>query len=373
MCPILTPILAMAATVLGTVAIATVAAAQSPDAVAQRADGAIRFATFNAALNEKEAGGILARLRGGADPQARMVAEVIQRVRPDVLVLQELDRDPDEAALAVFAADYLAAGQNGAEPIDYPHRVFPESNTGVLAPVDFDGDGRITLPNDAYGFGFHPGQYAFALLSRHPVVAARTFARTPWADVPGAVFPRDVGARSGFREFRLSSKTHLVADIDVFGTTVHVLAAHPTPPVFDDARDLNGRRNADEIRLLADLLHDEESWYATADAGSGGGLREPARAVLMGDLNADPGRGDGRPGAISRLLDDVRISPVVPQSARGDITATFNGGMRVDYVLPTADWIVTGSGVFWPADDDPLARLNDASDHHLVWVDVRLP
>ena len=34
---------------------------------------------------------------------------------------------------------------------------------------------------------------------------------------------------------------------------------------------------------------------------------------------------------------------------------------------------VADSGVFWPVLDDPLARLNDTSDHHSVWVDVRLP
>jgi hypothetical protein len=29
--------------------------------------------------------------------------------------------------------------------------------------------------------------------------------------------------------------------------------------------------------------------------------------------------------------------------------------------------------VFWPVPSDPLARLNDASDHHLVRVDVFVP
>ncbi len=47
--------------------------------------------------------------------------------------------------------------------------------------------------------------------------------------------------------------------------------------------------------------------------------------------------------------------------------------MRVDYVLPTTSLRVTGSGVFWPEEGDALARLNDASDHRLVWVDVALP
>jgi hypothetical protein len=28
------------------------------------------------------------------------------------------------------------------------------------------------------------------------------------------------------------------------------------------------------------------------------------------------------------------------------------------------------SGVFWSVAVDPLARLNDASDHHPTWVDL---
>jgi len=33
------------------------------------------------------------------------------------------------------------------------------------------------------------------------------------------------------------------------GQVIHILASHPTPPVFDGVEDRNGRRNHDEIRL----------------------------------------------------------------------------------------------------------------------------
>jgi hypothetical protein len=33
---------------------------------------------------------------------------------------------------------------------------------------------------------------------------------------------------------------------------------------------------------------------------------------------------------------------------------------------------VLGSGVFWPVAADPPARLDDASDHHATWVDLRV-
>lgn len=49
------------------------------------------------------------------------------------------------------------------------------------------------------------------------------------------------------------------------------------------------------------------------------------------------------------------------------------GNLRVDYVLPSIDLDVVGSGVYWPTTDDPHAYLNRASDHRLVWIDVRLP
>jgi hypothetical protein len=56
------------------------------------------------------------------------------------------------------------------------------------------------------------------------------------------------------------------------------------------------------------------------------------------------------------------------------------GNMRVDYVLPSTGLTITGSGIFWPQANSPLARLiakdptggrrHASSDHRLVWVDV---
>nr|WP_232372628.1 endonuclease/exonuclease/phosphatase family protein [Acuticoccus mangrovi] len=336
------------------------------------AEGAIRFATFNAALTEDRPGGLLERLSGGGDAAARDVAEVIQRVRPDILVLQELDRDAAGRSLALFRDEYLARPQGGAAPIAYPHALFPESNTGEPSGVDLDGDGVAGGPSDAKGFGRHPGQYAFAVLSRLPLGGAATFRNLLWRDVPDGLMPLSHYSEAAQAVLPLSSKTHLAVTVETARGPILLLAAHPTPPVFDDPDiDWNGRRNADEIRLLVDLLPGELPAYVVPDEGALGA--RPAHAVVLGDLNADPTRGDARPGAIARLIDDPRIQDVVPTSANGDITADFNGGMRVDYVLPTAGLEVTGSGVFWPATGDPLARLNATSDHHLVFVDVRLP
>ena len=61
-----------------------------------------------------------------------------------------------------------------------------------------------------------------------------------------------------------------------------------------------------------------------------------------------------------------------PRVDTADFSEPAPGNLRVDYVLPSRPLQVRGSGVFWPVAADPLARLNDASDHHLVWVDLRV-
>jgi hypothetical protein len=45
--------------------------------------------------------------------------------------------------------------------------------------------------------------------------------------------------------------------------------------------------------------------------------------------------------------------------------------MRLDYVLPSTGFEYIGSGIFWPANESPEAKIADGSDHHLVWVDVK--
>lgn len=331
--------------------------------------GVVRFATFNAALNAPEAGGLVARLEGGGDLQARRVAEIVQRVRPDVLLLQELDRDASGRSLALFLADYLAVPQNGAAAIDYPYTVYPPSNTGVPTGVDIDGDGVAGGPNDAKGFGWHEGQYAFALLSRLPLGEPRTFASLLWRDMPGNLMPSAYYSPAAQDVLPLSSKTHLVVPVETAGRPVFVVAAHPTPPVFDDARDWNGRRNSDEIRLLVDILSGAD--YLVDDAGVAGGLPEGARFVVMGDLNADPARGDSRPGAVGQLLAHPAVADPVPRSGLSTATALFGGGLRVDYVLPSANLgAPAASGVVRYGEDDPLAALAEASDHFMVFVDV---
>jgi 3-phytase/alkaline phosphatase D len=181
--------------------------------------------------------------------------------------------------------------------------------------------------------------------------------------------------------FRLSSKSHWDIPVDLGnGVVVHVLASHPTPPVFDGAEDRNGKRNADEIRFWADYIDPARSGWVVDDAGVRGGLRGGERFVVMGDCNADPVKGDSVPGAAQQLTGHGLVNAqLVPSAQRyGNSTtntADFAQDLRVDYVLPSrAGWVVLDGAVYWPVGTHPQASLvanANASDHRLVWLEVR--
>jgi endonuclease/exonuclease/phosphatase family metal-dependent hydrolase len=364
---------------------------------------AIRIATYNLALERREAGRLGEELRSGTSDQARKLAEVIQRVRPDVLVLNELDRDAAGENLELFHRHYLEVSQNGQQPISYDFRLFPETNTGQPSGQDLNGNGVLDEPDDAYGYGRFPGQYALAVLSRFPIQREelRTFQRFLWSDLPGAKQPFDPQTKQPYyptavwSALRLSSKNHVITPIETPVGRIHLLAAHPTPPVFDGPEDRNGCRNHDEIRFLADLIDPDRSGYAVDDQGRWGGLPQGSRFIVVGDLNADPFDGDSSAQAIDQLLGhpliDARQIPTSAGAVEASVlqgganaqhrgnpahdTGDFNdqsvGNLRVDYVLPSKNLSVVGSGVFWPSADLSESQIAAASDHRLVWIDIK--
>ena len=375
----------------------------------------VRVATFNVSLNRFNQGDLLADLAGGQNPQARAVAEIIQRSRPDVLLLNEFDEDLSGRTLQVFLDEYLAVSQNGATPIVYEHRFVAGSNTGVPSGFDLNNDGSVGGPDDAFGFGFFPGQFAMAVVSRFPIIEKdiRTFQQFLWKDMPGALLPDDPSTPEPADWFspeelevvRLSSKSHWDVPVQLpGGTVVHLLASHPTPPVFDGPEDRNGRRNRDEIRFWADYVTPGAGGYIRDDAGVTGGLAEGASFVIAGDKNADPFDGDDTDEAILQLLTAGRVNAAFTPGALGGIdaaaaqggandahagdpshdTADFNDNpapcnLRADYVLPSADLPIGNAGVFWPRTGEFLHPLVGpgfpivSSDHRLVYVDLALP
>jgi len=380
----------------------------------------LRFATFNASMNRSSDGALRQDIESGTNAQLQAIAEIIQRVDPDVLLINEFDYDPAGDLPALFNQNYLSVAQNvsgvgGTSGVDYAHTFTAPSNTGVASGFDLDNDGTVGGPNDAKGFGFFEGQFGMAVLSKFDIdeVAARTFQTFLWKDMPGARLPADPSDTDGNGDtanwytpdelavLPLSSKSHWDLPIIVGDQTVHLLASHPTPPVFDGPEDRNGLRNADEIRFWADYVNGAA--YIADDAGGVGGLGAGAHFVIAGDLNADPLDGDSLPGAAQQLLNDALVNTaLMPSSAGGpDATArqglnsashlgdpTFDtadfgetpfgpGNLRVDYVLPSATLDLIGGGVFWPKAVDPLFPLVGdfpfpTSDHRLVWVDVEI-
>src|SRR5690554_7367782 len=181
----------------------------------------LRVASYNVSLYSDEPGGLVRRLQAG-DDGARRVAAVLQRVRPDVVLLNEFDHVADGSAAELFQRGYLERAQpGGGQPIRYPYRYLAPVNTGVPSGLDLDGNGTVggegrARGNDAWGYGLHPGQYGMLLLSRYPIDAdaARTFRLLKWSAMPGARRPVDPDTGAPFHrddvweQLRLSSKSH---------------------------------------------------------------------------------------------------------------------------------------------------------------------
>lgn len=365
----------------------------------------VRFATFNASLNRGAEGELLADLSTPDNEQAQVIAEIIQRNDPDVLLVNEFDYVEGGAAAELFRDNYLAVGQNGAEPVDYPYYFVAPSNTGIPSDHDLNNDGVVGGPDDAFGFGLFPGQYGMVVYSKYPIDTAkvRTFQNFRWTDMPHNLLPTEFYSPEEREILRLSSKSHWDVPIRIDRKkTVHFLVSHPTPPTFDGPEDRNGRRNHDEIRFWADYVDSKRtSYYIYDDDGRRGGLVPGSDFVIAGDQNADPLDGDSYEGAINQLLEHRAVNAKTPPASEGAVeasalqgginlehlgdprfdTADFAeppGNIRVDYVLPSKSLRILDSAVFWPVSSDPLSWLTGtypfpSSDHRLVWVDVRLP
>ena len=362
----------------------------------------VMLATVNASLNRSAAGALGTELQavidgGSPGTQLAAVLEIIAINHPDILLINEFDYAPANAEMIRQITGYADAF---AAP----------ANTGIPSGFDLDNNGSVGGGNDAFGFGFYPGQFGMVVLSRYEITEVRTFQHFLWKDMPGALLPENADGSSFYSDdeldvFRLSSKSHWDLTIDVAGRDLHFLVSHPTPPVFDGPEDRNGTRNHDEIRFWADYLRPSTSKYIYDDEGRRGGLQPGSAFVIAGDLNSDPIDGDSIPGSIQQLLDHPRVNTKVTPRSDGGVAATerqgqnnvletaqfdtadfgeaqFNGpgNLRADYVLPSNQIKIEDAAVFWPADENsPGWDLTGAgfpvisSDHRLVWVDVFIP
>lgn len=333
----------------------------------------LRIATYNAGLSRSGPGLLLRDILKGDDPQIAAAVQVMASLDADVLVLTAVDYDLDLVALSAFA-DLLATA--GAA---YPYRFALRPNTGLTTGLDLDGNGYLGDARDAQGYGRFAGEAGMAVLSRLPIGAAsaRDFSGFLWRDLPGALLPDPF---PGADIQRLSTTGHWEVPVTLpDGRNLALLVWYATPPIFDGPEDRNGRRNHDEAAFWARLID--------------GALPFPAPAtpfILLGDANLDPVDGDGLTAGIAGLLAHPKLQDPGPRGTSGRVdpgqqgdaaldTADYTadagpGGLRVDYILPSADLTVTGSGVLWPPESDPLAAtLATASRHRPVWVEITLP
>ncbi len=310
----------------------------------------------------------------GEDEQLGAVFAVITETRPDILLIQDFDYDYDGHALTAFR-DALAA--SGGPQYSYLFAARP--NSGMATGLDMDGNGRLGEARDAQGYGRFNGQGGMAILSRLPLEtgAARDFSTFLWRDFPGAILPQVNGAPfpspAAQAVQRLSSIGHWDVPVRLpDGRALHLLAFHATTPVYDGDEDRNGRRNHDEV-MFWPLLLDGALPFIPPDGP----------VVVLGDANLDPEDGEGRQAAIHALLAHPALQDPASKSAGagelGDATDSVDwdeprpGNLRVDYVLPSAELNVIGTGVFWPAAGAPGANeAATASRHRLVWVDLDL-
>lgn len=315
----------------------------------------VRIATWDPGLS-RDGPGLLLRDIGRDDGQVLAAAQVIVAKAPDVILLTGFDWDLDGRALEAFASLLERQGH------PMPHRFAGQPNRGLQTGLDLDGDGRGGQPRDAQGYGEFTGQQGMAVLSRLPIADVTDHSAVLWRDMPGNRMPPSDHADIQ----RLSSAAHWDVTLQGPAGPLHLLAFSATPPAFEDR---NVARNHDEAGFWLDHLpHDP--------------------FVVIGNLNLDPADGDGEPSALDALLTVTQDSAPrgdwqPPQTGanaghRGDPaldTAEYDrpGNLRLDYVLPARGMQVTGSGVFWPSPDDPLAEaVATASHRKLVWVDLDL-
>ncbi|MGQ4276924.1 endonuclease/exonuclease/phosphatase family protein [Pseudidiomarina sp. E22-M8] len=371
-----------------------------------QAPASLRIATFNVSMDASnysvaeqwhEAGAhALPRALHEEHPQVKAIAEIIQHIRPDILILNEFDYLPNADVLTKFQQNYLEVSQNGEAPIEYPYSYIAPVNTGRASPFDLNRDGKKSgVGDDAWGYGNYLGQYGMAVVSRYPlnITASRTFQYFRWSDLPGALQPLVPNSYepwyspAAWAEMPLSSKSHWDIIAEVNGYDLHLLVSHPTPPVFDGEENRNGRRNFDEIRFWKEYIGRASTDFIYDDQGRRGGLGDDKRFVIVGDLNASKESADNIPGAIEQLLEHPLVQGEFVPTSDGGAAHTPDNSLaaehtaswrkRADYVLPSTYGIkIIDGGVFWPTASESKAELvserQRSSDHRLVWLDIQL-
>ena len=94
----------------------------------------VRVASFNVSMYRDAAGALADDLTNTELLQGRYAAAILQQVRPDILLLNEVDTD-DGTAIARFQENFLSVGQEGQEPLSLPasRKLFTSGNLSRMA------------------------------------------------------------------------------------------------------------------------------------------------------------------------------------------------------------------------------------------------
>ena len=377
----------------GASSVETASEGETAPVLEEAEENSLRVATYDANLTRPTAGELFEELSAPGTEDATEVANVIQTVRPDVLVLTGIDVHGGDELVDAFNTNYLAVGHENNGGITYPYSYTAPSNAGVESGADLDRDGTIGGPGDALGYGDFPGQSSMIVYSKYPIdtEGIRDFTSLPWSKMPDNNIPDDVTDLE--RDILpLASVSHWDVPIDVDGETIHVLASSAA----DASKNEHGSaRNQDQIRFWQDYL-DEDTDYITDHRGERGPLEDGEQFVIAGSLKADPqGDGPADPTAITSLLASDEITD--PQPARTLASSALGSGAlpdspgdryhtapspagdsdsyRADYVLVSSDMTVTDSGVLETGGDVAggffgMQPTNGAN--HLVWTDTAI-
>lgn len=361
-------------------------------------DTTVRVATFD--LQGVRTGD----LADAANPRLRRLAEVIQRVRPNVILLTGIAYDtpgapdvkndgPPGQNARRFAEAFLARAQaTDTQALHFKAFTAP-TNSGMHSGLDLDHDGKVTdtipLPGspadealaysgDSWGPGSYPGERGMALLvdDRLQILdgQVRTFRLFPWDYIPGAAIPGEPKSDLTPEErkvFRLSSTSHWDVPVRLpDGAIIHVLCSNPAPP--DSPRA--SRRHHDELRFWTDYVDATGGGgYIVDDADHAGPLGVGEHFVILGNLGADPKRTAAYKSPVGLLLSAPRVNATIIPKATiegADSTDTTGAKLRFDYVLPSRDLPIKAAGVWRTL---PTGSDSFPSDHLPVWMDLVVP
>ena len=283
----------------------------------------------------------------------------------------------------------------------HAERLRPRTTTGSWAVAD-----------DAFGFGFFPGQFGMAVFSKYPIKYddVRTFQHFLWKDMPGALLPDDpTTPPRGLVLARRARRLPALEQVPLGRPDQHRHEDRALPGLPPDPAGVRRTPRTATARATTTRSGSGPTTSpaaprrrtSTTTTGGTGGLARGARFVIAGDQNSDPLDGDSIPGSTQQLLDNPRINASSPpdqrRRRRGDRAAgrrepdprvaaavrhrrlrrqrTRQPAGRLRAAEPTAGDPRLGrvlAGARRPVVPADLVFPAQPTDHRMVWVDVHL-